>query len=60
MDQLTEQIEILEQEKQMLEKQLIENSDDYELIVKTTERMGFLIKELNEKSDRWLELSEFV
>ena len=60
LDQLTEQIEILEQEKQMLEKQLIENSDDYELIVKTTERMGFLIKELNEKSDRWLELSEFV
>ncbi|NNJ55697.1 MAG: ABC-F family ATP-binding cassette domain-containing protein [Bacteroidia bacterium] len=59
-EQLEREIELLESEKEELENSLNTNADNYEIISAATERLGEVIGELNSKSDRWLELSEFA
>lgn len=56
-DQLEKDIAKLEKEKATLTEQL-SSGGNAEDIVKWSERIGFVIAELDEKSLRWLELSE--
>lgn len=57
---LEKEIEELETEKAELEQQLNDAATDYETLEATSQKLGEVIRSLNEKSDRWLELSEFV
>jgi ABC transport system ATP-binding/permease protein len=59
-EQLDQEISDLESEKETLEQEIgIGNlsSDD---IIEKSHRIGEIIKLLDEKSDRWLELGEFI
>ena len=49
---------ILEDEKQQIEAALCGGTDDVEAITAMSKRLPLLIDELDEKSMRWLELSE--
>ena len=58
---LTEVINVLNEEKQQLEKILSgEVTTDREEIAKASERIGAVIAELDEKEMRWLELDELM
>lgn len=57
--QLGRDVEKLEAEKKELEAQLA-GELDHEKLMKMSERLGVIIKEIDEKGDRWLELSEFI
>jgi ATP-binding cassette subfamily F protein uup len=59
-DQLEKEIPQLEKEKSALEALLAGGSNDHEELIKTTDRLGKLIEELDTKTMRWLELSEFA
>jgi ATP-binding cassette subfamily F protein uup len=59
-DNLEGEIAELEKEKEALEAVLQSGTSDYEVLAKTTERLGEVINEISQKSDRWLELSEFA
>ncbi len=59
-EQLEKEIAELEEEKQKLEEVLSSGSTDYEALSETTTRLGQVMQSINEKTDRWLELSEFV
>ena len=59
-EKLENDIADLENEKANLEKEIssgVLNNDD---LIQKSNRIGEIIKLLDEKSDRWLELSEFV
>ncbi len=58
-EQLEKDIELLEAEKKQLDDQMAAGGP-YEELQKLSERMGIVMKELDEKGDRWLELSEFA
>ena len=58
-EQLESDIPRLEAEKKELEEALGTTSDGNEL-TRISERLGKIIGELDEKSMRWLELSEFI
>jgi ATP-binding cassette subfamily F protein uup len=58
-ESLEEEIANLEKEKVDLEETLTKSTTDYDLLSKTTSRLGEVINLINTKSDRWLELSEF-
>jgi ATP-binding cassette subfamily F protein uup len=57
-DQLEKDIARLEKEKALLTEQLSAAGQDAEDLLKWSERIGLVIAELDEKSLRWLELSE--
>lgn len=58
---LTEEIDVLNEEKQQLEKILSgEVTTDRQEIAKASERIGAVIAELDEKEMRWLELDELM
>jgi ATP-binding cassette subfamily F protein uup len=59
-ENLEGEIADLEKEKEELEAVLQSGTSDYEILAKTTERLGEVINEISQKSDRWLELSEFA
>jgi ATP-binding cassette subfamily F protein uup len=59
-DTLEKEIEELEQQKEELEDALNDAATDYETLEATSKKLGAVIASLNEKTDRWLELSEFV
>jgi ATP-binding cassette subfamily F protein uup len=59
MDTLEKEIPQLEREKADLEATLAGGATDHEVLLKTTDRLGHVIHLLDEKSMRWLELSEF-
>jgi ATP-binding cassette subfamily F protein uup len=59
-ENLEGEIADLEKEKEELEEVLQSGTSDYEVLAKTTERLGEVINEISHKSDRWLELSEFA
>ncbi len=44
----------------LLEQELNSSSTDYESLEATSKKLGEVISTLNQKSNRWLELSEFV
>jgi ATP-binding cassette subfamily F protein uup len=58
-EQLTEEIEGLENNKHDLESKLSSGTLDGEEITKISIQLGELSKQIDEKSNRWLELSEF-
>lgn len=60
LDQLEKEIPRLEEEKKMLEEKLNSNLSDHEELLKVTAKLGELVSELDEKSVRWLELSEYA
>jgi len=59
-EQLEQEIEQLEQRKKELESAIAENANDHQKILEFSTEMGETIKALEEKSDRWLALSEYV
>jgi ATP-binding cassette subfamily F protein uup len=56
-DDLDKVIPLLQNEKQQLEKQMNSNLS-YNELQKISDRIGIIIKELDDKEMRWLELSE--
>jgi ATP-binding cassette subfamily F protein uup len=59
-EQLERDIEALEQEKKNIELALSSGSVSVEEITSMSKRLPLLNDELDEKSMRWLELSEFA
>lgn len=59
-EQLEKDIPVLEKKKVELNNLLLTNITDHEELLKVTDELGEVSKQLEEKSDRWLELSEFV
>jgi len=57
-EQLGPQIEALEEEKKSLEIKMSESSADYVELEKCSRRHEEVVREINEKELRWLELSE--
>ncbi len=57
--QLGREIEKLEKEKAEIEAAMGQ-AMEHEELMKASERLGVVIKELDEKGDRWLELGEYV
>ena len=58
LELLEKEIETMEQEKKQLEDQLTQGSLPYEQLQAAASRIGQLLELLDEKSMRWLELSE--
>ncbi len=58
-DKLTEDIELFEQEKETIENELSTGVLEGAEIVEKSTRLNELAKLIEQKSDRWLELSEF-
>ncbi|MFZ6052168.1 ABC-F family ATP-binding cassette domain-containing protein [Halocola ammonii] len=59
-EQLSEQIEKLENRKAELETEMNSGIEDHEKLMEVSDELGEVVKELAEKEDRWLELSEFA
>lgn len=59
-EQLEKDIEALESEKVTLSNDLNDSELAYDKIAEVSERLTKLVEELDEKSFRWLELSEFA
>ncbi|MBL0316111.1 MAG: ABC-F family ATP-binding cassette domain-containing protein [Flavobacteriales bacterium] len=59
-DQLEKEIPQLEKEKKELEEKLNNTATNHEELLKITDRLGQVVKMLDEKGLRWLELSEFM
>ncbi len=57
-EQLEKDIPVLEAEKKALEVKLNSGLTDHEELLRTTEKLGKIVSDLDEKSMRWLELSE--
>ena len=60
LEQLEKEIPRLEEEKRMLEEKLNSSLTDHEELLKVTAKLGELVSDLDEKSLRWLELSEYT
>ncbi|MBR9998736.1 MAG: ABC-F family ATP-binding cassette domain-containing protein [Cyclobacteriaceae bacterium] len=58
LEQLTIEIEELEKEKSLLETEISSGTINHEELLDKSNRLGELIAEIDQKSDRWLELSE--
>ena len=59
-EQLEKDLETLEVKKEELANLLNDNISDHEELMKTTKELGDITNELDEKTDRWLTLSEFA
>ena len=59
-EQLEIDIDNLENEKDSLEKEISSGTLNNDELIEKSNRIGEIIKLLDEKSDRWLELGEFV
>ncbi len=59
-DQIEKEIPFLEKEKQELEEKLNAGSSDHDELLSITKRLGDVVKDLDEKGLRWLELSEYA
>ncbi len=58
-ENLEQELEDLETEKGLLEAELAANPTDFDVISKASGRLTEVIKLISEKTDRWLELSEY-
>jgi len=58
--QLEKDLDSLEKEKSAIESSFNDNALSPEQLVKNSERLGEIIKEIDLKSDRWIELSEIA
>ncbi len=59
-DSLEKEMEELEKEKEILTKVLSDANSDNDALMKAGERLSVVVKEIEEKTDRWLELSEYI
>lgn len=59
-DSLGIEIEQLEQEKQQIEQEMCSGTLDNNTLLQKSQRISMLIELIDEKSMRWLELSEYV
>ncbi len=59
-EQLEPEIEALEQEKAALEETLNAGSGDYEKMHQNAARIAELIKRIDEKMQRWMELGQYI
>lgn len=59
-EQLEKDLETLENRKNELNDLLTSNVSDHEELMKLTEELGRVSQDLDEKTDRWLTLSEFT
>lgn len=59
-DQLNEDLDQLAGRQQELELAMSENGDNYEKLARLQQELNEVVKELDEKTDRWEYLSEFV
>ena len=57
---LEKEIPKLEQQKEKLNEQLVNSVSDHEQLMKLTQELGDITDQLDEKTDRWLILSEFA
>ena len=57
---LEKEIPKLEEEKKKLEQALNSGTADYEFLKNTSDRISEILKLLEEKETRWLELSEYI
>jgi ATP-binding cassette subfamily F protein uup len=58
LEQLSIEIEKLEKEKSLLEIEISSGTLNHEALIDKSSRLGELINEIDQKSDRWLELSD--
>lgn len=58
-EQLEKDLPVLEAEKKILSEKLL-TAIPHEELIQTTERLGELMTLIDSKTDRWLELSEFI
>lgn len=59
-ENLEKEIAKLEEQKARLEEKLASGISDHEELQKVSEELGKVMKQLDEKTDRWLELSEMM
>ncbi len=59
-EQLEKDLETLESRKKEIEVVLSQPSDDHEQLMTLSKELGEIIEQIDLKSDRWLELSEYV
>ncbi|MCH8902626.1 MAG: ABC-F family ATP-binding cassette domain-containing protein [Bacteroidetes bacterium] len=59
-EQLEKQIELLEEEKKILEKDMELHAIDAEKMLELSDRYNIVNSDLDKKTDRWLELSEKI
>jgi len=59
-NRLEPEIEALEQEKETLETELGSGSTDYEMLEKKSKRVAEIIKEMEAKLERWMELGQYL
>ena len=58
LEQLEKELPALEVQKSELEDKLNNNITDHQELLKITQKLGYVTKQLDEKTDRWLILSE--
>ena len=58
-EQLEKDLEALEERKVELNQRLTEEITDHNKLIELTTELDKVVKSLDEKTDRWLELSEF-
>ena len=59
-EKLEPEIEALEQEKATLEEEMNAGSDDYDLLHRKSERISELVRLIDEKMQRWMDLGQYV
>ncbi len=59
LEQIDKDLPRLEEEKKMWEEKLASHISDHEELMASTEKLGAIVSEIDQKSARWLELSEF-
>ncbi|MGE0561522.1 MAG: ATP-binding cassette domain-containing protein [Flavobacteriales bacterium] len=57
-EQLEKELPLLEEQKNSLTEMLNNNITDHNELLKITQKLGYVTKQLDEKTDRWLILSE--
>jgi ATP-binding cassette subfamily F protein uup len=60
LEQLEKELESLEREKSDIEASFNDGSVSPEQLIKSSERLGIIIKEIDVKSERWIELSDLM
>ena len=60
LEQIEKELPELEEQKEKLVAQLADSSTNHEELIKLTQKLGYVTKQLDEKTDRWLILSELA
>ena len=60
LEQLEKDLESLENEKAAIEASFSDSSLPHDKVMRNSERLGVVLKEIETKTDRWIELSELA